>query len=53
MKSKNNNNAKSTNTANAVVSALLVKKDMKVRFQNGESLQKIAKEKGLTLALPL
>lgn len=37
----------------AIVNALVVKKEIKSRVQNGEDLKKVAKEKGFTLVLPV
>lgn len=47
------NNMDKQNTMKAVVDALLSKKEIKSRFQNGESLKKVAKEKGFNIVLPL
>jgi hypothetical protein len=52
-KKKTDSNLDKQNTMKAVVDALLAKKEIKSRFQNGESLKKVAKEKGFNIVLPL
>ncbi len=46
-----NNN--SSSAVKSVLDALSVKKEVKLRFQNGEKLRDVAKEKGLEIVLPL
>lgn len=41
------------NTMKAIVDALVAKKEIKSRVQNGEKLKKVAKEKGFNIVLPL
>lgn len=38
---------------NVIVDALVDKKEIKTRFQNGESIRKIAKDKGFEVVMPL
>jgi|LakMenEpi03Aug12_release.lakeMendotaPanAssembly.Ray.scaffolds.fasta_scaffold2534116_2 hypothetical protein len=40
-------------TAKAVVDALRMKKEIKLRVQNGENLRTVTEEKGLKVVLPL
>jgi hypothetical protein len=42
-----------SSTVKSVLEALTIKKEVKLRFQNGEKLRDIAKEKGLEIVLPL
>lgn len=55
MNKHNNNIAKKSNqkTMKAVIDALVTKKELKSRVQNGEKLKKVAKEKGFNVVLPL
>ena len=55
MKKQKNTNAKDSKqkTVKAVIDALVAKKEVKSRVQNGEKLKKVAKEKGFNVVLPL
>lgn len=53
MKSSKNAEQKTKQAVQAVVTALVAKKEMKTRLENGENLRKVAKENGLKVVLPL
>lgn len=50
---KNTNLVVKQKAFNVIVDTLRTKKEIKSRFQNGEKLREIAKEKGLEVVLPL
>lgn len=53
MKTPKDNNIKKQDTLRVIVNVLATKKEVKSRFQRGERLREIAKEKGLEVVLPL
>lgn len=53
MKTKKNIIENKHETLKSIVSLLATKKEIKSRFQRGESLREIVKEKGLEIVLPL
>lgn len=53
MKTPKNTVVDKQNTLKAIVDLLATKKEIKSRFQRGERLREITKEKGLEIALPL
>jgi hypothetical protein len=48
-----NKTQKSANALKHMMNALILKKEIKMRVQNGESFKKIAKEKGIKIAQPV
>ena len=53
MEEKNKSTSIKNKTVKAVLDAVMIKKEIKLRFQNGEKLREIAKEKGFEIVLPL
>lgn len=53
MKTQKETSVNKQNTLKVIVNILATKKEIKSRFQRGERLRKITKEKGLEIVLPL
>ena len=50
---KVSNNTSKQKVLTVIVNAIVEKKEVKSRFQNGENLRKIAKDKGFEVVMPL
>jgi hypothetical protein len=53
MKTAKNTNVNSQKTLKTIVDVFVAKKEIKSRFQNGEKLRAVTKEKGFEVVLPL
>lgn len=53
MKTAKNTNVNNQKTLKAIVDVLVTKKEIKSRFQSGEKLREVTKEKGFEVVLPL
>lgn len=55
MSEKKNSKSRGDNqkVIKSAVNALVTKKEIKARVQNGEKLKKVAKEKGFNVVLPI